>query len=61
MIFLADNLTLNNYKLNITTMNEKIEKKEWITPEIVDLDVEKTAGGASSTYTEGTWPGGGVS
>lgn len=26
-------------------MKEDVEKKEWTTPEIMDLDVEKTAGG----------------
>ena len=32
-------------------MEEKLEgKKEWITPEIIDLDVEKTSGG---TYAVG--------
>jgi len=39
-------------------MNEELEtKKEWITPEIVDLDVEKTAGGALTGGVEATWPG----
>ena len=33
-------------------MNEKIEKKEWVKPEMVDLDVEKTANGATPSDPE---------
>lgn len=33
-------------------MEEKVEKKEWAKPEIVDLDVEKTAGGTGLCPTE---------
>lgn len=38
-------------------MNEELEtKKEWVTPEIIDLDVEKTSGGANPSLTETTSP-----
>lgn len=30
-------------------MNEQIEKKEWISPEIIDLDVMETAGTKATT------------
>lgn len=33
-------------------MNEEVEKKEWAKPEIVDLDVDKTAGGFADDETE---------
>jgi hypothetical protein len=33
-------------------MNEELEKKEWAKPEIVDLDVEETAGGHGGAPTE---------
>jgi hypothetical protein len=33
-------------------MNEELEKKEWAKPEIVDLDVRETAGGALSSPVE---------
>lgn len=35
-------------------MEEKVEKKEWAKPEIVDLDVEKTAGGPLNSPVERT-------
>ncbi len=35
-------------------MNEELEKKEWAKPEIVDLDVEKTASGPLTSPTEST-------
>lgn len=36
-------------------MEEKLEgKKEWITPEIIDLDVEKTGSGDSEHDSEVT-------
>ncbi len=39
-------------------MNEELEtKKEWATPEIVDLDVDRTAGGTLKGGTEKTWVG----
>lgn len=39
-------------------MEEKLEeKKEWITPEIIDLDVEKTGSGSVSYPTETTTSG----
>lgn len=39
-------------------MNEEVEKKEWAKPEIVDLDVEKTAGGqGAATPEDSEYPG----
>ncbi|MDP4203102.1 MAG: hypothetical protein Q8861_10425 [Bacteroidota bacterium] len=35
-------------------MNEQIEKKEWISPEIIDLDVMETAGTKDYSPVEGT-------
>lgn len=41
--------------LNLTTMKEEMnEKKEWVTPEIVDLDMGKTASGTHPTNFEET-------
>ena len=34
--------------------NEEKTKKEWQTPEIVDLDVDKTKGGMNPTINEAT-------
>jgi hypothetical protein len=31
-------------------------KKKWVTPEIIDLDVEKTSSGANPSLTEVTSP-----
>lgn len=42
-------------------MEEKVEKKEWAKPEIVDLDVEKTAGGLGVATYESQYDYGGVS
>ncbi len=39
-------------------MEEKLEgKKEWITPEIIDLDVEKTGSGPTNFTKETTTDG----
>ena len=36
-------------------MNEELEtKKEWVTPEIIDLDVENTTSGDTGTTEVGT-------
>jgi len=40
---------------------EEIIKKTWETPEIVDLDVDKTKGGVNPSSREATAPGSGTS
>jgi hypothetical protein len=35
-------------------MNENVEKLEWTTPEIVDLDIDKTSSGVPMGGSEGT-------
>ena len=37
--------------------NEENGKKIWETPEVFDLDVEKTAGGPTAAFLEYTAPG----
>ena len=37
--------------------NETVEKKMWVKPEIVDLDIDKTAGGPMLNGFESTTPG----
>lgn len=39
--------------LNLHSMNEtQLQKKEWVKPEMVDLDVDKTANGATPSDPE---------
>lgn len=35
-------------------MNEELAKKEWVKPEIVDLDIRETASGPLTSPTEST-------
>ncbi|MDP4291710.1 MAG: hypothetical protein Q8908_11565 [Bacteroidota bacterium] len=41
-------------KNTIAMKEENTEKKEWVKPEIIDLDLDKTAGGAVSSHFEHT-------
>lgn len=42
-------------------MKEELEKKEWVTPEIVDLDVKNTESSSIVNPSEMTSPPGGPS
>jgi len=47
-------IPLSNYysTLKFKIMNEELEKKEWVKPEIVDLDVKNTESGSTSWLNE---------